>query len=113
MVSDSVVLFRLTDVANGALTVTEHVALFAEPSFVVAVMVAEPGATAVTRPEADTVATAVFDDFHVTLCDAAEGETVAVSWLVAPVVSDSVVLFRLTAVADGAVTVIVHDADLK
>jgi len=48
-----------------AVTVIAEVAVF-EPSTVVAVMVTVPTATAVTKPDALTVATVVLLDFQVT-----------------------------------------------
>lgn len=64
---------------TGTTTVTAQVAVFA-PSLVITVIVVDPAAFAVTRPEEDTVATAVLLDDQVTdLSVALEGETVAVS----------------------------------
>ena len=61
-------------------TVTTHDALRLLPSVVVAVIVAEPEAFAVTRPLLLTVATEVLLDFQVTfLLEALLGYTVAVN----------------------------------
>ena len=54
------------DVANRSVTVTLQVALKLEPSVVVAVMVTEPGATAVTNPLLLTLAMDVLLDLQVT-----------------------------------------------
>ena len=63
-----------------AVTVTVHVALFPLPSFAVAVIVAVPGATAVTSPLAFTVATDELDVVQFSpLLVAFEGATVALS----------------------------------
>ena len=48
------------------MTVKAQVALLLLPSAVVTVMVADPGALAVTKPLLLTVATEVLLDFHVT-----------------------------------------------
>ena len=62
------------------MTVSAHVALLLLPSAVVTVIVAVPGALAVTRPELLTVATVVLLDFQVTaLLLVLLGVTVAVS----------------------------------
>ena len=64
----------------GMLTITVHVAVLFEPSEVVAVIVALPLATAVTRPVLVTVATAVLLLVHVTLLSVAlSGVIVALS----------------------------------
>ena len=69
---------------TGTTTVTAQVAVFA-PSLVITVIVADPAAFAVTRPEEDTVATEVLLDDQVTdLSVALDGETVAVRVLVLP-----------------------------
>ena len=61
-------------------TVTAQVAVLLEPSAALAVMVALPLATAVTKPFASTVATEVLLLLHVTLLLVAfSGVTVAVS----------------------------------
>ena len=63
-----------------AVTVTVHAALFPLPSFAVAVIVAVPGATAVTSPLELTVATDAFDVVQFSpLLVAFEGDTVALS----------------------------------
>ena len=83
------------------MTVNAQVALLLLPSAVVTVMVAVPGALAVTRPELLTVATVVLLDFHVTfLLLVLLGVTVAVSWSVCPVFSVAEVLFNDTPVAN-------------
>lgn len=74
-------LFRDTPVTviEVGLTVTEHVAVLL-PSEVLAVIVADPAALAVTVPSDDTVATEVLFDDHVTVLFVAfEGETEALS----------------------------------
>ena len=82
------------------MTVSAHVALLLLPSAVVTVIVAVPGAFAVTRPELLTVATVVLLDFHVTaLLLVLLGVTVAVSWSVCPVFSVAEVLLSETPVA--------------
>jgi len=76
----------VTPVTEIAIPVTV-IALVAvnEPSAVVTVIVASPGATAVTRPVALTVAIAVLLDAHVTaLLEASAGIVAAVSCCVAP-----------------------------
>ena len=71
-------------------TVTAQVAVLA-PSVVVTVMVAVPAATAFTLPLASTVATAALLDDHETLLLAASaGRTVATSWALASMASESV-----------------------
>ncbi len=68
------------------LTNSEQVALRLLPSVVVAVMIALPGETAVTRPSLLTVATDVLLEVHVTAgLDVVLGRTVAVSCKVLPV----------------------------
>jgi hypothetical protein len=60
-------------------TAIDELAVIA-PSCVVTVIVADPTATAVTRPVLLTVATELLDEVHITfLLVAFEGETVAVS----------------------------------
>ena len=59
------VIFNVIDSAS-AVTLILHDAERFDPSVVVAVIVASPTDTAVTLPFASTVATDVFDDFHVT-----------------------------------------------
>ena len=64
------------------------------PAF--AVMVAVPSALAVTSPLLETVATAVFDEVHVTVLSVAlAGETVAVIVAVCPTSNDSASMSRL------------------
>ena len=93
------VLFKVTPVAN-CLTVKAQVALLLLPSAVVTVMVADPGALAVTRPVVLTVATVVLLDFQVTaLLEVLLGLTVAVSCKVWPVFSVAEVLLSETPVA--------------
>ncbi len=65
----------------GLYTVTAHVAVCL-PSAVVAVILVSPLETAFTTPPASTVATALFDDVHVTLLsEAFSGATAAVSFV--------------------------------
>lgn len=105
---DAAVLSREILVAN-VVTVTIHVAVF-DPSTVVTVMVAVPFDTAVTTPDALTVATDVLLLFQLTfVLDAVDGFTVATRVLVPPGLRDSDVLFRLTPVT-GIVTVTVQVA---
>ena len=76
------VLFSVIPVTRTgvAVTVTVHVALFSLPSFTAAVIVAVPGATAVTSPLVLTVATDVLDELQVNpLFVAFAGETVALN----------------------------------
>ena len=84
----------------GTATVTAAVP-FADPE--VAVIVAVPSATEVTRPEEDTVATDALDEFHVTLAPLIVAPfwslTVAVSWEASP--SDE----KLKEVADSVIEV--------
>lgn len=103
---------------SGLETVTEHVADF--PS-AVAVIVACPAATAVTRP-LETVATEVLDEDQLTvLFVALEGETVAVSVLVSSFTIERVVLLSVTDVTltvvgvDGVVELLLpsHDDAIK
>ena len=78
----------------GAVTVTSHVAVL--PLTVVAVIVAVPGAIAVTVPS-ETVAALVLLLVHVTvLSDASEGKTVAVRVSIFPGSRVRVVLLRVT-----------------
>jgi len=91
-------------------TVTAHVPL-TDPDL--AVMVAEPVATAVTTPELDTVATDVLLEDHVTLWSAVEGETVAARVEVPPTVKDTDEGLIETEVAVAAVTVTLHVALLE
>ena len=77
-------VFRCTS-NNGVETLTVQVSVY-PPSPVVAVITAVPLETAVTFPVLSTVATAVFELFHVTvLSDAAEGSTAAWSCSFSPV----------------------------
>ena len=79
-VMDNDVLSKLTPVTEtvALLIVTVHFAVF-PPSLVLTVIVADPAAIAVTKPEDETVATEVlFDDQVTDLFVAFEGETVAV-----------------------------------
>ena len=115
-VSDKLLLFRPTPVTAtvAAVTVTLQVAVL-DPSTVFTVIVAVPAAFAVTRPEEDTVATAVLPDDHVTfLFVAFDGATVAVSVSVSPTVSDKLLLFSVTPVTAtvASVTVTLHVAVL-
>ena len=74
-------------------TVTTQVAVL---SPALAVMVAVPTATAVTLPEASTVATAVFEELHVTVLSAASsGVTVAVRVTVPPSTKSTCVLSNI------------------
>ena len=96
------VLLRLTPVTDtiGLDTVTEHVAFF-PPSSVVAVIIAEPAALAVTTPDVETVATDVLLEVQVTdLLVALAGVTVAVRVWVSPTVMDRDELLRLTPVTE-------------
>ena len=106
---DNVVDDKLTPVtATVDVTVTAQLATFA-PSCVVAVIVALPAATELTKPVALTVATAPLLVVHVTvLLVAFVGETVAVNCEVAGVLIDNVVddkLTLVTATVEGTVTV--------
>ena len=70
-------------------TSTEQVAC--KPFFVVAVMTAEPLATAVTRPFSSTVATSESEEVQVTdLIVVLSGLTSAVSCLLSPILTDTV-----------------------
>ena len=81
-----------------AMTVTSHVAVF-PPSFVLTVIVAVPGATAVTLPSASTVATPLLDDDQLTEeLVASEGLTMSVSCDVSPSVSNNEEFDRDTSV---------------
>ena len=89
------VLFRVIPVTDW-LTVTLQLALLPLPSFAVALIVAVPGPTAVTFPLESTVATAVLEDFQVTvLLLALLGLTVTVKVSVAPTFIFNVVLFNV------------------
>ena len=87
-------------------TVTTQVAFTSDVlPFAFAVIVAEPAPTAVTLPEAFTVATLLFEELHVTLLSvASSGDTVAtrvvsVTGFVPPISKLSVSLFKATPVA--------------
>ena len=83
-----------------AFTVTTQEAIFA-PSFVCTVTAAVPGATAVTTPVEDTVATDVLLDTQETdLSVALAGVTVAANVPVSPSVSVMLVLSRVTPVTE-------------
>jgi hypothetical protein len=81
----TVVLFKITlDTATVPVIVRAQVAVLL-PSAVLAVIVAEPADTAVTRPEESTVARKVLEEDHDTvLFVALVGATVAVSCRVSP-----------------------------
>ena len=69
-------------------TVTLQVADTPDASLAIALMSASPTATAVILPLASTVATAVFDEVHVSdLSEASAGAIVAVSWAVSVALS--------------------------
>ncbi len=94
---ERVVLFRVTPV-TALVTVTWQAAVL-PPSSVVAVMVAVPGAMAVTFPVASTVAIFSSLVLHFTvLLVAFSGATVAVSVSLAPAARANSVLFRVTPV---------------
>lgn len=101
----------VTEDTGTSVTVIADVPLF--PSLV-AVMVAEPGATAVTRPDAETVAAAVALDDHVTVCPVSmlppASRTVAVSCDVLPILSVAEVGEIDTDATAGAVTVTVDES---
>ncbi|MPM66853.1 hypothetical protein SDC9_113765 [bioreactor metagenome] len=91
-------------VGTAFLTVTAQVAVF-PPSVVVTVMVAVPGATAVTRPFASTVATLSLSLRHVTAFSVAPaGATVAISVFVSPATRAAVVSFSVTPVTGTGFT---------
>ena len=93
-------------------TIMLQVAVF-PPSFVLTVIVAEPGAIAVTVPEEETVATEVLlDDQERDLSVAFDGVTVAFKAFVSPSVIDRLVLSKLTPVTETFLvcTVIVQAA---
>lgn len=94
----------LTEATDGALTVTLAVPLL--PSLV-ARIVAEPTATAVTKPSLETVATDVFDDDQVMVrppnAVPSESRGVAAKVMVSPGTSEAVVGFNVT-VDTGAAT---------
>lgn len=97
------VLLRVTLVTSAYLTVTLQVALFF-PSADLAVMVAVPGATAVTFPP-DTVATDELLVLQVTLGLALAGETVAVRVEEFPLINVSEEELRESPVASAYLTV--------
>ena len=101
---EAVVGLTVTPVTAIGETVTAHVAVL-PPSWVVTVIVAEPAATAVTKPVELTVATAVLPDDQVTAWLVAfEGAIVAVNCCVAPAVASvAVVGLTVTPVTDTAV----------
>ena len=77
------------------------------------VMVADPGATAVTLPAGSTVAISALSVLQTTaLSVASAGFTVATSWVWSPSVISSVVLSRETE-ETGTVTLTVQEADLS
>ena len=87
VVLDTVGVFN-TGLVAVAVTVTVHVAVLLVSPFAFAVIVAVPAAIPVTTPVADTVATAVLLDDHVTVLSVAlDGDTVAVSGSVCPAVT--------------------------
>ena len=91
-------LFKTIDVAS-LNTVTAQVALRSVPSVVLAVMVALPTATAVTRPLLSTLATLGSDEVQVTDCAASRGSTVAVSCSCKPASRVASGLFKTIEVA--------------
>ena len=103
----------MIDSASVGTTVTLQEAERFEPSTVVAVIVASPSAIAVTTPLALTVATASFDDVHVTdLFVAVSGSTVAVSVVVSFTLSDASVILRVILSAKHLPTTL-HTVDSK
>ena len=86
------VLFKFTlDTATVPVIVSTHVAVLL-PSAVLAVIVAEPAARAVTRPEESTVAYEVLEEDHDTVVLVAfAGATVAVSCRVFPANKEALV----------------------
>ena len=98
-----------------AVTVTWQVAYFPLPSWAVHVMVAIPGATAVSLPVEDTVATFVLLDLHATaLLVALDGSTVAVNEPLLPTGHFMAFVLRITLETGifASVTVTVHFAVL-
>ena len=94
---------------TGTRTVTAQVALW-PPFAVVAVMVADPVPTPVTRPDEFTVATLVLLDVQVSdLSEAVAGATVAVSCCVLPFII-VVVVGEIVTPLVGVVTDTVHEA---
>ena len=103
IVTSAVVSFSVTEVASttAGLTVTAQAAVRLLPSLVVAVIVAVPGATAVTRPFASTVATPSLLLVQVTVWSvASSGNTVAASCRVSPSVISAAVLSSSSDSAD-------------
>ena len=87
-----------------SVTDTTHVAVL-EPSCVVTVIVAQPAATPVTRPDESTVANDVLLELQLTfLFVASDGSTVAVNWVVAPTSTETRIGDTLTLVT-GILTV--------
>ena len=89
---------------GAASTLTVQVAVFVPA---VAVMIASPGATAVTLPVASTVATAVLLEDHTTVSVEPSGVTVAVRLVLSPAVSVNSLLLRVIPVAGFGAAVIV------
>ncbi len=111
MVSESSVLSRAMLSARTGLTVTLHVADLSPQA---AVIVASPTDTAVTLPSASTVATDASDVVQtIVLSVTSSGNTVAVSFADAPMVSESSVLSRAMLSARTGLTVTLHVADLS
>ncbi|HSC33019.1 MAG TPA: hypothetical protein VLD17_14900 [Gemmatimonadaceae bacterium] len=109
----SVSFFGETVTEETGTSVTEIVDVPLLPSLV-AVMVAEPGATAVTRPDVETVAVAVALDDHVTVWPVSTlppaSRTVAVSCDVLLTLSVAELGETDTDATAGAVTVIVDES---
>ena len=113
--------FRLADVGDTVtpvtatfpvVTVIAEVAVF-PPSCVVTVIVAEPCATPLTNPLEFTVATPVLLELQLTVLFVAfDGDTVAVSCVLAPTFTDAVVGDTLTPVTATLFTVIAEVAVL-
>ena len=102
-----------TETAMTGLTVTTQLADFVPSAALVAVMVAEPAATAVTKPEEETVATdELLLDQLTFLFVALDGSTVATRVSAPPTVRLVVVLFRLTLETVTSLTVTVAVSDL-
>jgi len=101
----------VTSVGAGGVTVIVALPALPDPSTAVAVMVAVPGATAVTVPSWVTVATLEADDDQVTArCAALDGATEAVRTWVPPTMMLAAVgltVTDVTSVGAGGVTVIV------
>ena len=100
-----------------SVTVNIHVVERLEPSVVVAVIVADPTFTALTKPLSETVATDVFElDHFIVLLVALFGLIVAVNWYVEPTSMSTDDLFNIISVARilssaGSDTVTIHVAD--